>query len=91
MIDTSENQPCNMAPLCLKNVLACYLQVAWEVQTAAASLARSDNVYDLFLLGSMSSGVKSVPAQRRPNTETYVYCFNGANNGKLGCILDVKL
>ena len=29
------------------------------------------------------SGVKSVPAQRRPNTETYVFCFDGTNNGKL--------
>jgi len=37
----------------------------------------------LFLLGSVMSGVKSVPAQRRPNTETYVFCFDGTNNGEL--------
>lgn len=59
------------------------LQVAWEVQTASASLARSDNAYDLFLLGSVMSGVKSAPAQRRPNTETYVFCFVETNNGEL--------
>lgn len=59
------------------------LQVAWEVQTASASLARSDNAYDLFLLGSVMSGVKSAPAQRRPNTETYVLCFVETNNGEL--------
>ena len=27
-------------------------------------------------------GVKSVPNQRRLNTETYVYCLNGSDNGK---------
>ena len=59
------------------------LQVAWEVQTAPESLARSDSAYDLFLLGSVMSGVKSVPAQRRPYTETYLFCFDGTNNGKL--------
>ena len=64
-------------------MLCCCSQVAWEVQTAPASLARSDKAYDLFLLGSKMSGVKSVPAQRRPNTETYVFCFDGANNGKV--------
>ena len=29
----------------------------------------------------MMPGVSSVPAQRRPNTGTYVYCFDGTNNG----------
>ena len=59
------------------------LQVAWEIQTASASLASiNDNAYDLFLLGSRMSGVDSRPDLRRLNTETYVYCFNGTNNGK---------
>ena len=66
--------------LCL-NLAYCCLQVAWEVQTAPESLARSDIAYDLFLLGSVMPGVKSVPSQRRLNTETYVYCFDGTNNG----------
>ena len=59
------------------------LQVAWEIQTASASLASiNDNAYDLFLLGSRMSGVDNRPDLRRLNTETYVYCFNGTNNGK---------
>ena len=63
------------------NITLCFSQVAWEVQTAPESLARSDQAYDLFLLGSMMPGVSSVPAQRRANTGTYVYCFDGTNNG----------
>ena len=59
------------------------LKVAWEIQTASASLISiNDNAYDLFLLGSKMSGVDSRPDLRRLNTETYVYCFYGTNNGK---------
>ncbi|PFX17387.1 G-protein coupled receptor 98 [Stylophora pistillata] len=57
------------------------IKVAWEIQTASASLISiNDNAYDLFLLGSKMSGVDSRPDLRRLNTETYVYCFYGTNN-----------
>ncbi|XP_068693739.1 adhesion G-protein coupled receptor V1-like isoform X3 [Montipora foliosa] len=56
------------------------VKVAWEVQTTEVSSRISDNAYDLFLLGSVMEGVKSMPGWRRPNTQTYVYCFDGANN-----------
>ena len=65
---------------------ACFpfcLQVAWEIQTASASLSSiNDNAFDLFLLGTRMPGVKSMPELRRLNTETYVYCFDATNNGK---------
>jgi len=38
------------------------IRVAWEIQSAPESLARSNNAYDLFLLGAVLSGVKSMPA-----------------------------
>ena len=66
------------------------LQVAWEVRTpqeSQESVPRSATAYDLFLLGSVMPGVKSMPAWRRPSTQTYVYCFDGTNNGTIASVL----
>ncbi|XP_015763361.1 PREDICTED: G-protein coupled receptor 98-like [Acropora digitifera] len=56
------------------------IKVAWEVRSAKLATVTSDNVFDLFLLGSKMQGVKSMPAWRRPNTQTSVYCFDGTND-----------
>ena len=61
-------------------------QVAWEVRSAKLATVTSDNVFDLFLLGSKMQGVKSMPAWRRPNTQTSVYCFDGTN----GMMIDAQ-
>lgn len=64
-------------------------QVAWEVRSSGVASITSNNVFDLFLLGSKMQGVKSMPAWRRPNTQTYVYCFDGTNGmmiAALGCL-----